>query len=123
MGEYTTRVDPQKNRIYINLNGYLSEDQARELLGEYRLAVAECEPGFTVLTVASDYKPGSQEVQDIVLSMSECDEHAGCRKVARVIGNNHLGGMQIDRLVKSVATYPAQHFETVAEAEVYLDAE
>jgi hypothetical protein len=123
MGEYSTRVDVQKNRIYIDLTGYLSVEQARKLLEEYRNAVDGCKPDFTVLTVVKDFKPGAQEVQDIVLSMSELDENAGCRKVARVIGNNHIGGMQINRLVSTIATYPAQHFKTVEEAEAFLDSD
>ncbi len=59
MGDHSTRFDEQKNRIYIDLNGYLSVEQALKLLSDYRDAVAECKPGFTVLTVVTDFKPGT----------------------------------------------------------------
>lgn len=123
MGDYSIRLDAHKNRIYIHLSGYLTVEQANNLLNEYRTAIARSNSGFTVLTNAIDFKPGTPEVQKIVLSMAELDDGAGCRKVARVIGNNHLGAMQIDRLVSSLATYPARHFETVEEAEAFLDSE
>ena len=123
MAEYSTRIDREKNRIYITISGYLSREGAEKLKEEYRAAVSGCSPGFTVLTDAREFKPGSSEVQEIVTAMSVLDGEAGCRKVARVVGNKPLGGMQIDRLAKTVATYPARNFETVAEAEVYLDSD
>jgi hypothetical protein len=123
MGEFLARVDAEKNRIYFKITGYLTLDQAEQLREDYRSAVARCKPGFTVLTDVVDYKPGSPEVQDIVVSCAEIDGNAGCSKVARVVGNKPLGGMQIDRLASSVATYPARHFSTVAEAEAYLDSD
>jgi hypothetical protein len=75
------------------------------------------------LTDAREFKPCSPEVQEIVTAMGVIDEGAGCRKVARVVGNKPLGGMQIDRLVKTVAAYPSRHFETIPEAEDYLDSD
>jgi len=123
MANYSTRVDYEKNRIYLYISGYLTLDTAKKLREEYRLAVSKCPSGFTVLTDVREFKPCSSEVQEIVTSMSVIDGGAGCRKVARVVGNKPLGGMQIDRLVKAVAAYPARHFETVQEAENYLDSD
>lgn len=123
MGEFSVRVDAEKSRIYFKILGYLTLDQAEKLREDYRAAVARCKPGFTVLTDVADYKPGSREVQDIVVSCAEIDGNAGCRRVARVVGNKPLGGMQIDRLASSVATYPARHFSTIEEAEAYLDSD
>ncbi len=122
MSVFSVRVDTVKNRIYFTMSGYLSLAEAENLKEEYRDAVSRCRPGFTVLTHAVDYKPGSEEVQDIVISCAEIDGEAGCARVARVVGNKPLGGMQINRLASSVATYPAEHFKTVEEAEVYLDS-
>ena len=123
MGEYLTRVDVDKNRIYFSISGYLTLEQAEKLRDDYRAAVSRCRPGFTVLTNVVDYKPGSPEVQEIVVSCAEIDGRAGCSKVARVVGDKPLGGMQINRLASSVATYPARHFATVEEAEAYLDSD
>jgi hypothetical protein len=123
MGEFSTRVDVSRNRIYFTIAGYLTVEQAERLRDEYRAAVLKCKPGFTVLTNVVDYKPGSREVQDLVISCAEIDGEAGCRRVARVVGDKPLGGMQIDRLASSVATYPARHFSTIEEAEAYLDSD
>ena len=49
-------------------------------------------------------------------------EQAGCSKVARVVGQTPLGGMQINRLAKVKTSYASQHFSTAEEAEAYLDS-
>ena len=116
-----TEVDLTKNRIYIRFDGYFTVEDAKQIKDEYRRAIKQCQPGFTVLTQAVNYKPGSSEVQAIVASMVKIAESAGCRKVARVVGDKPLGCMQIDRIAKSVTKYPAKHFQTLEEAEAYLD--
>jgi hypothetical protein len=123
MSAFSVRVDTGINRIYFTMSGYLTVDEAEKLKEEYRGAVSRMRPGFTVLTNAVDYKPGSEEVQDIVISCAEIDGEAGCRKVARMVGDKPLGGMQINRLASSVASYPAKHFKTIEEAEAYLDSD
>jgi hypothetical protein len=123
MREMTTKVDPVKNRITIFFDGFMSLEEAKILQENYRKAIQQCRPGFTVLTHAIDYKPGTPEVQDIVVSMTKMAGDAGCSKVARVVGDKPLGAMQIDRLAKSVTSYPSCHFQTVEEAEAYLDSD
>ncbi len=118
-----TRVDKEKNRIYIKFQGKLDLKKALELKESYRKAIAECKPGFTTLTYAMGYKPATPEVQDIVADMTKMAEDAGIKKVARVVGESPLGGMQINRLAKMKTSYPSRHFRTEAEAEAYLDSD
>ena len=121
-GEFT-RVDEAKNRIYIYFRGYLTEEKALRLKEEYKDAIAKVRPGFTVVTYAEEYTPGGAEVQKIVGEMTKMAEDGGVRKVARVVGETPLGGMQINRLAKVKTKYPARHFRTTEEAEAYLDSE
>jgi hypothetical protein len=122
MGD-TAWLDSSKNRIYIRFEGFMDVVRAQELHDDYRNAIAQAKPGYTVLTYAEGYKPGGQEVQDIVAGMVRMAEESGCSKVARVIGRSPLGAMQINRLARSSTTYESQHFKTEREAEEYLDAE
>lgn len=117
------RVDKLKNRIYLWFEGYMEIDRAKKLHDAYKEAIGKCSSGFTVVTFAENYKPSSQEVQDIVLKMTKMAENAGCRKVARVVGQTPLGGMQINRIAKKATTYPSRHFATVEEADDYLDSD
>ncbi|HHS14270.1 MAG TPA: hypothetical protein ENN03_10970 [bacterium] len=122
MKEELVRIDKSKNRIYLYLEGFMDVDRARKLHDAYKEAISQCTPGFTVVTFAEDYKPGTPEVQELLRKMAKMAEHAGCRKVARVVGKTPLGGMQINRIVKSQATYPSRHFATAEEADAYLDS-
>lgn len=119
----TVRVDAAKNRIYVRFEGFLNIEDAEDVRRAYGEAIAQVDKGFTVLTDARDYLPGTPEVQEIITSMTHMADRGGCAKVARVLGENPLGGYQIDRLAKESTSYPSQHFKTVEEAEEYLDAE
>ena len=123
MREKTTEIDSVKNRITLYFDGFMTLEEAKMLREDYRNAIAQCKPGFTVITHAIDYKPGTPEVQEIVTTMTKMAEDAGCSKVARVVGDKPLGGMQIDRIAKTVTTYPSKHFATVEEAQAYLDSD
>ncbi len=118
------KIDTEKNRIYLSFEGFMDLEAAQKLRDDYRNAIEQCQPGFTVVTDAINYKPGTPEVQEIIASMTKMAGEAGCGKVARVVGNKPLGGMQIDRLSKEQeAGYTSRNFETIEEAEAYLDSE
>lgn len=117
------RLDSAKNRIYIRFDGFMDKGRAQLLHDAYRDAIAQAQPGFTVVTYTEGYRPGGPEVQEIVTRMVRMAEQGGCRKVARVVGNSPLGAMQINRLAKTETRYPSKHFATDVEAEAYLDEE
>lgn len=114
-------IDRAKNRIYIHFDGFMDVGRAQQLHDAYRDAIKRAKPGYTVLTYAAGYKPGGPEVQEIVARMTRMAGETGCSKVARVIGANPLGAMQIRRLAESGGKYESQHFKTEQEAEEYLD--
>ncbi len=117
------QVDLAKNRIQIHFTGFFTLENAQKLKQAYADAIAKMSEGFTVMTFAEGYMPGTPEIQEIISSMTQLAEQGGCRKVARVVGANPLGGFQIDRLAKSDTSYPSRHFKTEQEAEEYLDEE
>ncbi len=118
-----TKVDLEKNRLYIRFPDNLNLEKAKKLKEEYKKAIDKCKPGFTTLTYAINFKPASQEAQKIIGEMTEMAEAAGISKVARVVGDSPIGGMQINRLARQKTKYQARHFKTEAEAEAYLDGE
>lgn len=115
--------DALKNRIYLSLEGFHDLEEAVRLREEYEKAIAQCRPGFTVLADVSKYRPGSPEVQKVHAEAAKMAADAGVKKVARVVGETPLGGMQIDRIAKTEGHYPSAHFVTMEEAEAYLDSE
>jgi len=123
MTESYVRYDEKKNRIYLYMEGFHDLKEALRLKEEYRKAIEKCRPGFTVLVDVTKYKPGSEEVQKVHAEASKMDAEAGVSKVARVVGKTPLGGMQLNRISRTVGNYPAKNFATFEEAEAYLDGE
>ena len=121
--ESSVRIDRQKNRIYLKLEGFHDLDEAIRMRDLYRDAIASCDPGFTVLADISRYKPGAGEVQAIHAEAVRLAEEAGVRRVARFVGGTPLGGMQIDRISKSEGHYESANFDSLEAAEAYLDEE
>jgi len=90
---------------------------------DYRAAIQKCRPKFTVLTDLTNYRPGSSEVQKVHSDIAKMDTAFDIRKIARVVGETPLGGMQVERIVKTEVKYPSKNFNTFTEAEKYLDSE
>ncbi len=121
MAEIDVNVDKMKNRIYIQTEGSLNIDEAKELEEAYRKAVRECRPGFTVLNDVAKLQPCLPEVQEILKEITEIASQAGVGRVARVVGDTPIAGLQIDRISKTQSHYHGESFKTIKEAEIYLD--
>ena len=122
MADFNVHVDSIKNRIYVKIDGSLSVEEAKALEEKYRQAVSQCFTGFSVLNDVSWLRPCSPEVQQILSEITHISSNAGVGKVARVVGETPLAGMQIDRISRTESHYHGEHFKTVDEAEVYLDS-
>jgi hypothetical protein len=120
--EKTVEVDKAKKRIYIRFEGFLSLEQAKQLCESYRKGIAEVGRGYTVLSYFKNFKPGTDEIQDVISDMIQMASAAGCRRAARVGGGSILGPLQLRRLSTAKATYEHDYFDTWEEAEAYLDA-
>ena len=116
-------VDPAKKRIYLVFEGFLQLEDAQSLKEEYRRAIAEVGPGYTVMSYFKDFTPGTKEVAEVFSSMVAMASAAGCRKAARVTSGSLLGPLQMGRLAKGSSSYPSRHFDTWGEAEAYLDSD
>ena len=117
----TVKVDSSKNRICLVLEGFHDVEEALRMKKLYKEAIDSSKSGFTVLADVSAYKPGSDEVQKVHEEAVKLAEEAGVSKVARVVGEMPLGGMQINRIARAKGHYESAHFETVEDAEAFLD--
>ena len=115
--------DQEKNRIYITAVGDWDMAQSDAFLREYKAAVARTRPGFTVLSDVRLFKCSSEDVQEQHAEAIRVDAEAGVKKVARVVGSTPLAGFQIKRISRTVENYRSENFETLDEAERYLDTD
>jgi hypothetical protein len=119
----TVTVDLAKRRVYLRFRGFLSRAQAEALRDAYRDAIAKVGSGYTAVSIFEDFMPGTPEVQEIISTMIRMANDGGCRAAARVAQGSVFGQMQLGRLQRQVqAGYPVRDCQTLAEAEVYLDA-
>lgn len=121
MTESYVKYDETKNRIYLFFEGTHDLLEAKRMRNEYAQAIELAGPGFTVLADFKNYTPGSKEVQEVHASAVHLAEEAGVSKVARVMGRTPLGEMQVSRIARKEVSYPSRSFETVEEAEKFLD--
>ncbi|MFO7890635.1 MAG: hypothetical protein R6V04_09880 [bacterium] len=121
MAKFDVKADKSKNRIYVRIEGSLTIDEAGRLKNAYEEAVNECKPGFTVLNDVSELRPCISEVQKTLTEITEIASRYGVGKVARIVGDTPIAGLQIERISKSKSHYHGEAFKTVEAAEAYLD--
>jgi hypothetical protein len=115
--------DKVKNRIYVTAVGDWDIAQSDAFLRDYKAAVAQTRPGFTVLSDVRGFKCSTEDVQQHHAEAIKADAEAGVKKVARVVGSTPLAGFQIMRISRIVEDYRSRNFETLEEAESYLDSD
>jgi hypothetical protein len=105
--------DKVKNRIYVTAVGDWDIAQSDAFLKDYKAAVAQTRP----------FKCSTEDVQQHHAEAIKADAEAGVKKVARVVGSTPLAGFQIMRISRIVEDYRSRNFETLEEAESYLDSD
>lgn len=118
--QYKLSVSKAKNRVYLTIIGFWRKPaEVPEYVHDWRKAIAELSPGFTLLTDARQMKihPNSviglhEEAQSLIIK-------AGVRKVAEVQANK-VAEMQLDGVSKETKM-PKRNFNDPAKAEQWLD--
>ena len=115
--------DREKNRIYVTAVGDWDMAQSDAFLRDYKEAVAQTRPGFTVLSDVRGFRCSTEDVQQNHAEAIKVDAEAGVKKVARVVGSTPLAGFQIKRISQNLENYKSENFDTLEEAESYLDSD
>ncbi len=123
MAEFEVHADTNKNRVYVRIEGSLNIEEAEQLKEAYADAVDKCSPNFTVLNNVAELRPCISEVQEILKEITDIAHQSGVGKVARIVGETPIAGLQIDRISKSESHYHGESFKSIDEAEAYLDGE
>jgi len=114
------RVNPAKNRLYLFLRGFWSEEMAAAVSARVKREAKALKPGFSIINDISQLKIGPPEAAAIV---KECQEWLGAQGAGRVVrvvsADNPLAKMQFKRT--SQEAYDASVATTVREAEQMLD--
>ena len=112
-------VDKTKNRIVMQLKGFVNDDEMIKTVSEVKRGIDSLKPNFDVINDISDFKPASQVARELI---KEVQVYAVSKKLARVVRvtGNVICKIQFDRSSKE-AGYVAITVNSIEEAYIYLD--
>lgn len=97
---YEVRADIARNRLYIVLDGFFTDEQAVEAFEAVKAGVDQLQPGFDVINDVRTFKPASPEVAAYIAKGQQYEIKHGLNRVVRVLGAEIIGQMQFERLSK-----------------------
>jgi len=113
------QADTDKNRLYITLNGFFTNDELVTAADKIIEETNKLKPGFIVINDISNFKPASQSGMSEIKRAQMYVKEKGAQRIIRVIGEAALTSMQLSRTAKEIG-YEADAVATVAEAEKLL---
>jgi len=117
---YEVRGNSIKNRLYLRLDGYMSDEETREAADAVIAAILKLRPGFDAITDITTYKPGSDKAAAEITRAQQVYKSHKCRLIVRIVGASVLGKMQFQRTGSEVGLKMA-YVTSLAEAERLLD--
>jgi hypothetical protein len=117
------RADVVKNRLYLRLVGFMTDDQAAEVAETIIQEIQKLRPGFDVINDISSLKPASPTATEHLRRAQEASARRGHGRIIRIVGKQAVTQMQWNRTLKASSQGAnAEVAATLAEAERLLDA-
>jgi hypothetical protein len=122
MAEWSHRVDEAENRLYIDLGGHFTAEEAKESTEEVKEKVERLDPGFEVITDLEDFIPGDEDAVEYVEEGKRIIREHGASAAVRVMGEGSTTGqMHFERLGEDQEEYAVAMADTIEQAEKLLD--
>ena len=121
MGVYKVRADTAKNRLYIVLEGFLADEEAKAAADTIISEAKKLKSGFGLINDISSFKPTSALAADEIKRAQIGVKGLGVGRAIRVVGQAGLAGSQFARTGKE-AGYDADIVGTIEEAEKSLES-
>lgn len=116
---YNIQIDTNNNRIYLQLKGYLQDDELLEASNKVKNGCDELRPGFDIINDISEFRPATQKGKELIKDAQVYVLNKGVNRVVRVVGNV-IGQIQFERSSKEVG-YKAVSVKSVDEAYKFLN--
>ena len=120
MGRYEARADIRRNRLYVVLEGFISDAEAKDACDTTIAEASKLMPGFDIINDISTVKPASPHGVTELLRCQTFLRDRGIGRVIRVVPKLSVGAMQISRTGKE-AGYDADTATSIEEAEKMLE--
>lgn len=124
-GTFSVRLDEAKQRLYVQVVGFLSESEAQAFSNEVITQGGKLRSGFAVITDLSQAQPFSETGALQVQRAQSFLQQQGMRRLIRVYDpHNILSKMQFERKGRDAGyTVRQESARSLAEAEKMLDAD
>lgn len=117
---YDLRIDQNKNRAYLTINGFWRNiEEVPNYLDDWKKTLLYLKKGFTLLTDASNMKSHPADVKELHLEAQKLITKAGVAQVAEVLDD--IFAIAQLNVVSQKSTMPRKAFKTKQEAENFLD--
>jgi hypothetical protein len=120
MSGYDIHADVDKNRLYVVLDGFFTDEQLAEAVNKTFQEIDKLQHGFDIITDISKFKPASTEGAQDIARGQEYAKKQGANRIIRVTGEAVISGMQFQRMERQTHTH-ADTAASIYEAEKMLD--
>lgn len=118
---YDIRANAAKNRLYLKLEGTMSEDDARKVYETILAEIEKLKPGWAVVNDISALKPADDKASEYLRKAQAASAKAGVKRVVRVVGSQSITNLQWNRTLQETQGIRADVVASVADAEKLLD--
>lgn len=119
---YDISYDAKKNRFYLNIKGFWPNAQAvSNYVKDWQRAFDLAQPQFTLITDVSTAKTHTQDVMVIREQAQRLAVKAGILQAAEVMNESVFLEAQA-QAISQKSHFPRGKFQSVAEAELWLDS-
>ena len=112
-------IDKEKNRIFLQLKGFMQDDEIIEASNKVKEGFKVLKPNFDIINDISEFSPATKYGREIIKETQIMAVKNGVGRVVRVVGNV-IGQIQFERTSKE-AGYTAVSVSNLQTAYDYLD--
>lgn len=114
-------IDREKNRLYLELDGFLEADAAGAAADATIEGAEMLDDGFDMVNDLSNFQPSDQEAMDHIERGKQGIAKNGVAAVVRVMSESTTGQMQFDRAGEDEESYQLAMADSTEKAEKLLD--
>lgn len=119
--EYDIRADVMRNRLYLSIQGFMTEEDAVIISDKASAEMRKLKPGFGVINDIRGLRPASPKASQLYSRQLDVAKEIGVGRVVRIVGDQVITKMQLTKALKETVGAVAETAATVEEAEKMLD--
>ncbi len=121
MFRYTIEPDIEKNRLYIKLAGFFTDEALKEAADRSIEEASKLGTGFDIINDISELKPASEKGYAEIKRAQAFMQKNGVNRVIRITGSSYLSSAQFSQKTTEVS-YSGETAKNKEEAELMLES-